>query len=773
MTAMINGVSFPVFFIFMCGLLKSYGNKTSITIGNLVTSETDGPTTKGFELALDVANNSSEFNEFFGKYDIELFTLNTHKNPDNAVVYADRVLMYEKKALLILGPNTPTEATSVLHVVGYYKKLMVTYLRTTQEVFDDPFGITFARIPESFNEAKIKLVEYFNWTRVAVVYDFSTDAGRYVKVMNDLLQRKKKFDIVSHEAINSQLTTANNKLHDSLRGQLKKLKDQDLKIFLGEFGPKAATLIFCELYRIGMYGPEYVWILNPDADNIDEWVRLANIHAQKNQSGVPICNREQFEVVVNRTFLLAKTGLRRDDNTKTDSGITLKEFIEKINTRRTNKEIAALSFDVMWAVLTALKNTYKEYPLENRTKDLTENLERQLQNLSFEGLTGPMSFDAGKVIQRTTILQQYQDDGKKLVDVGRHQSRNSGGRFINFFNGSAKILWKDNRVPSDHTRIKKKMSDIPPYLFIPFSAAATFGIVLGIVFLVFNRYYREYRFIRCSAPLFNDVTVLGCISCLLTVVLFGLKVFEDPAETFSRICKVEAWILSIGFSLAFGSMFTKTWRVYKIYTNKSFRRFRKPTNKRSKVRVGPLSDWLMLAKVGGLVLIDVVTLLAWELADPLQHNQLTIRSERNPDNPFDIIKHDLNICTATKLPLWLALIFGCKGILLLYGLFVAHETRNVVYAHLNDSSVIGICVYNVVVSSTISAFSSVILDDNQYEQMYVVLGLCIILPATATIACIFVPKLMHRLRMKSVDNRNGPADKDINMTALPKIVIEG
>ena len=77
MTAMINGLPFPVFFI-MCGLLKSYGNKTSITIGNLVTRDTEGPTKKGFELALDVANKSLEFNHFFGKYDIVLFTLNTH-----------------------------------------------------------------------------------------------------------------------------------------------------------------------------------------------------------------------------------------------------------------------------------------------------------------------------------------------------------------------------------------------------------------------------------------------------------------------------------------------------------------------------------------------------------------------------------------------------------------------------------------------------------------------------------------------------------------------
>ena len=70
----------------------------------------------------------------------------------------------------------------------------------------------------------------------------------------------------------------------------------------------------------------------------------------------------------------------------------MKEFIEKINTPKTDKEIAGLSFDVMWAVLTALKNTYEEYPLEDNTKEkgsleFTFNLKKQLQNLNFEGLT--------------------------------------------------------------------------------------------------------------------------------------------------------------------------------------------------------------------------------------------------------------------------------------------------------------------------------------------------------------------------------------------------
>ena len=32
------------------------------------------------------------------------------------------------------------------------------------------------------------------------------------------------------------------------------------------------------------------------------------------------------------------------------------------------------------------------------------------------------------------------------------------------------------------------------------------------------------------------------------------------------------WTLSLGFSLAFGAMFSKTWRVHKIFTNKKFQR---------------------------------------------------------------------------------------------------------------------------------------------------------------------------------------------------------
>ena len=38
--------------------------------------------------------------------------------------------------------------------------------------------------------------------------------------------------------------------------------------------------------------------------------------------------------------------------------------------------------------------------------------------------------------------------------------------------------------------------------------------------------------------------------------------------TYLIFFQARAWLLNIGFSLAFGAMFIKTWRIYKICTNK-------------------------------------------------------------------------------------------------------------------------------------------------------------------------------------------------------------
>lgn len=54
-----------------------------------------------------------------------------------------------------------------------------------------------------------------------------------------------------------------------------------------------------------------------------------------------------------------------------------------------------------------------------------------------------------------------------------------------------------------------------------------------------------------------------------------------------------------------------------------------------------------------------------------------------------IYKPMIYYCTTDKPFVWLLLVYGYKGILLLFGLFLAWETRKVKIATLNDSHYVG------------------------------------------------------------------------------------
>ncbi len=70
-----------------------------------------------------------------------------------------------------------------------------------------------------------------------------------------------------------------------------------------------------------------------------------------------------------------------------------------------------------------------------------------------------------------------------------------------------------------------------------------------------------------SSPNMNNLIIIGCILTYISVILLGLDSNLTPKESFPFICTARAWILMCGFTLSFGSMFSKTWRVHSIFTN--------------------------------------------------------------------------------------------------------------------------------------------------------------------------------------------------------------
>lgn len=73
---------------------------------------------------------------------------------------------------------------------------------------------------------------------------------------------------------------------------------------------------------MGLYGPEFVWILHPDAGTVDEWYDIAERERIESKNRTKTCTKEQFQKAADGAFIFEKNILyRSDENTTTASGL--------------------------------------------------------------------------------------------------------------------------------------------------------------------------------------------------------------------------------------------------------------------------------------------------------------------------------------------------------------------------------------------------------------------------------------------------------------------
>lgn len=84
--------------------------------------------------------------------------------------------------------------------------------------------------------------------------------------------------------------------------------------------------------------------------------------------------------------------------------------------------------------------------------------------------------------------------------------------------------------------------------------------------------------------------------------------------------------------------------------------------------------------------------------------------------------------------------YGYKGLVLLFGLFLAYETRSLKLRQINDSRYVGMSIYNVVVLCLVTAPVTMVISSQQ-DASFVFVSLAIIFCSFLSMALIFVPKV--------------------------------
>ena len=70
---------------------------------------------------------------------------------------------------------------------------------------------------------------------------------------------------------------------------------------------------------------------------------------------------------------------------------------------------------------------------------------------------------------------------------------------------------------------------------------------------------------KLSSPYVNVMIIAGAVIFYITVILFGVDENVASSPTIDHLCQTRIWLVAIGFSLLYGTIFAKTWRIYYIF----------------------------------------------------------------------------------------------------------------------------------------------------------------------------------------------------------------
>ncbi|XP_038052380.1 gamma-aminobutyric acid type B receptor subunit 1-like [Patiria miniata] len=626
--------------------------------------------------------------------------------------------------IMIIGGGCSLGTEPTAQASHHWNLIQLSYGASSPELSNRDRYPRFFRMfpPESlFNVVWLAVIKEFKWTKVATLHQ-SVDL--FSLAMSDFQEDTKAMGI--------EILAAESFVDDP-GIQVENIKNTGARIIMGNFYADMARRVFCAAYHHQLYGAKYVWFV-PGWFEVMWW--------RKPDDSID-CTVDQMDEVVAHTFQVNIIALPTGRDKPSKMGVTTEAFTQRFHDfvgegaeSLTGYKECALGYDSVWAIAFALEEAEKQLQALDHPRSLsdftyTDNvtvdiLFRILSDMQFEGVSGPVQFDDKG--DRICLLDLHQIRDHQSVLVGIVDTTTGTGRDLQL-DGYQPIHWPDGAPPRDFILVRKDRQTIKYPVFVTGVVFAMLGIVLACCFLAFNIRFRTKRVIKMSSPNINNLMLIGGMLAYVSIIFLGVDVNIASTDTFVFTCNVKTWLLTIGFSMAFGAMFSKTWRVHKIFTNKTAMKL-------------DLQDSRLFSLIAALVVVDVIILAIWTATDPVKATKMQGTKVVDPDDD-DIVYIPIRmICESRNQTYWIGAFYVIDGLLLIFGAFLAWETRKVSIPALNDSKYIGICVYNILILSFIGAPVSFILEEQ--NALYVLQAALIWLAATLTLCVVFIPKIRMR-----------------------------
>ncbi|KAK5644175.1 hypothetical protein RI129_008020 [Pyrocoelia pectoralis] len=619
-------------------------------------------------------------------YQLKLITNDTKCDPGVGVDSFFNAIYSTKIVLMVLGSGCSNVTESLANIMSYWNILQISYGSTSPMLSDrNKFPLFFRTVApdSSHNSARISFIKHFGWNMVATL---SLSQQPFLLSLNRFVRELEASDVYCVATITFSM--------ENYKEQLRILK----------------------VYKLKMYGMDYVWILQ---DEIGIW--------WKNSKE---CRAEWLRKAVEGIVFVSDYNYLSNNETAI-SGMTNHEFEDQLNISKTNiSKYAPQTYDAIWTMALILREStlckYNGYlkKFNYSNPDMVKRFITSMESLKFIGISGPVKFDGADRIGNS-IFKQIQNGNLSAVAIYYAESN-----FLDFHcQECSRIKWREDEIPIAQRILKFRLVTIPKLAFFIVFGFSSIGIFLSAIFLYFNLHFRKMHSIKLSSPRLNNFVVFGCILVYIAVIFLG---FDQGTAFFdmnlSHLCTIRVYLFSTGFSLTFGSIFAKTYRVHRIFTYSGT----------SLIKDKLLKDKQLIALISILLIIDGAIILLWFLIDPLKRTLKDLPIEISLENKGLAYQPQVEACRSENTTGWFIAIYSYKGFLLIMGVYMAWETRHVKIPSLNDSKYIGICVYSVVSSVTVVVLSNFLSDYTTIS--FLATSLSILVSTTITLVLLFMPK---------------------------------
>eukprot|EP00753_Platysulcus_tardus_P015624 PLAT5145.1.p1 GENE.PLAT5145.1~~PLAT5145.1.p1 ORF type:complete len:1038 (+),score=560.56 PLAT5145.1:105-3218(+) len=593
-------------------------------------------------------------------------------------------------AVGFLGAAGSSRSKVVQLVADAYNVPQISYSSTAAELSDKSLYPTFFRTcPSDGLQGRLlaNMANEFEWDRVAVLYVDNT-YGRGIREV-----------FASYVPSNMRVTLRRlppGGSDEAIMAVLNEVKETlpRLRAFVAATSGDAAVQLMKLAQSAGLTGEGYGWLV---ADGIMQGSVVERVgEAMRGVVGVAPSVGSADNPVYSAFLNMWRQQQVNDtlfEPLKKNGNTTLKpdDFVNAPNI------YSLYSYDATLAMGYAIRSLQARNASVNGTSLISE-----LKRVRFDALVGRIQFDAaGDPLAAYDILSVPGDDKPlRLSTIGSWRSSDADLSFD-------APVWAGGSTKPPDAFVPLPEQQLPSYLSPLFWAVAVALSVVSLAVLAFIRTHRHGAVIRLSRPIFCYAIICACLAVLLLSPTIALR----PT---AGLCALRMWGTQLAFTVVFGCLLSKTYRIHRLFNNPRLRRR----------RITDRDVWLMVAT---LLIPDLAMLTAWS-AGGIQTNfievaQLGVRTYE---------------CT---IPNWLYIGVGTyKALILTVGVILCTLVRKV-SSRMQEGRWIAMCTYILALMGCVllplMADGVVVNPTSRVLFLFIV----VIVGTTSVLLFIFAPKI--------------------------------